>query len=195
MNRKILTTAVPPAVVAAALAASALSAAGPAAAASVAAASVAGSANTAASTAAVTARFTFGWPALRQGSRGEAVVALQYLLTARGFSTAGVNGIFGPHTRAAVMRFQASKKLSVDGIVGNQTWPAVLVTISRGDTGASVRALQSELTANGIRVTVDGIFGPRTLAAVHQFEARYRLAGALGVIGPATWNALISHGK
>jgi putative serine protease PepD len=73
--------------------------------------------------------------------------------------------------------------------------PAVLVTISRGDTGDSVRALQSELTANGIRVTVDGIFGPQTLTAVHRFEARYRLAGALGVIGPATWNALISHGK
>ena len=190
MNRKILTTAVAPAVLAAALAASALSAAGPAA-----AASVAGSANTAASTAAVTASFTFAWPVLREGSRGQAVVALQYLLTARGFGTAGVDGIFGPHTRAAVMRFQASKKLSVDGVVGNQTWPAVLVTISRGDTGGSVRALQSELTANGIRVTVDGIFGPRTLAAVHQFEARYRLAGALGVIGPATWNALISHGK
>jgi len=76
-----------------------------------------------------------------------------------------------------------------------KTAPAVLVTISRGDTGDSVRALQSELTANGIRVTVDGIFGPQTLTAVHRFEARYRFAGALGVIGPATWNALISHGK
>jgi peptidoglycan hydrolase-like protein with peptidoglycan-binding domain len=194
MTRKILTTAVAPAVLAAALAAalaaSAFSAARPAA-----AASVAGSANTDASTAAVTASFTFAWPALREGSRGEAVVALQYLLTARGFSTAGVDGIFGPRTRAAVMRFQAFKKLSVDGMVGNQTWPAVLVTISRGNTGDSVRALQSELTANGIRVTVDGIFGPQTLTAVHQFEARYRLAGALGVVGPATWNALISHGK
>jgi len=190
MNRKILTTAVAPAMLAAALAASALSAAEPAA-----AASVAGSVDTAAGTAAVTSSFTFAWPALREGSRGAAVVALQYLLTARGFSTAGVDGIFGPRTRAAVMRFQAAKKLSVDGVVGNQTWLAVLVTISRGDTGLSVRALQSELTANGIRVTVDGIFGPQTLAAVHQFEARYRLAGALGVVGPPTWNALVSHGK
>jgi peptidoglycan hydrolase-like protein with peptidoglycan-binding domain len=189
MNRKILTTAAAPAVLAAALAASAWSAAEPAT------ASVAGSASTAASTAAATVRFTFAWPALREGSRGEAVVALQYLLTARGFSTAGVDGIFGPRTRAAVMRFQAAKKLSVDGIVGSQTWPAVLVTISRGDTGDSVRALQRELTANGIRVTVDGIFGSQTLTAVHQFEARFRLAGALGVIGPATWNALVSHGK
>jgi peptidoglycan hydrolase-like protein with peptidoglycan-binding domain len=190
MTRKILVTAAAPAVLAAALAASALSAAEPAA-----AASVAGSANIAASTTAATTSFTFAWPVLRQGSRGEAVVALQYLLTARGFSTGGVDGIFGPRTRTAVMRFQAAGKLSVDGVVGNQTWPAVLVTVTPGNTGRGVRALQSELNANGIRVAVDGIYGPQTLTAVHMFESRYRLAGANGVIGPPTWNALISHGK
>jgi peptidoglycan hydrolase-like protein with peptidoglycan-binding domain len=187
MTRKILAAVAAPAMLAATLAASVLSTAAPAAAAPVAA-------NRPVSVAA-TASFTFAWPVIREGSRGEAVVALQYLLTARGFNPEGVDGIFGPHTRAALMRFQASKKLSVDGVAGNQTWPAVVFEVRPGNTGDGVRAVQSELNANGSHLAVDGIYGPLTRAAAEGFQAKFDLAGALGAIDPATWNALISHGR
>jgi peptidoglycan hydrolase-like protein with peptidoglycan-binding domain len=190
MNRKILAAAAAPIALAAALTASVLATAGPAA-----AAPAAPAANQVVARTAATASFTFAWPILRQGSRGEAVVALQYLLTARGFSPDGVDGIFGPHTRAAVIRFQAAKRLSADGVAGGQTWPALIFQVSPGSTGDGVRAVQSELNANGYHLAVDGRYGPLTLAAVHGFQARYDLAGALGNIDPATWNALISHGR
>jgi peptidoglycan hydrolase-like protein with peptidoglycan-binding domain len=37
-----------------------------------------------------------------------------------------VDGIFGPKTEAAVRGFQQNDNLSVDGIVGRQTWTALL---------------------------------------------------------------------
>lgn len=98
-------------------------------------------------------------------------------------------GVIPP--RATVMRFQASQGLSADGAAGSQTWPALVLAVSPGSTGDGVRAVQSELNANGYHLAVDGVYGPLTLAAVHGFPARYDLAGALGEIDPATWNALM----
>ena len=62
-------------------------------------------------------------PVLRRGSNSEAVGkndASQKL----GFPLA-IDQDFGPATELAVMRFQAGKKLDVDGIVGKNTWDAV----------------------------------------------------------------------
>lgn len=190
MTRKILIAVAAPTALAAALAASVLSTAGPAN-----AAPLRTVAYRAASAPSAANAFTFAWPVLRAGSRGEAVVALQYLLTARGFSTGGVDGIFGPRTRVELIRFQKAHKLSADGVAGAQTWPALIVRIVPGSTGDAVRALQSALNAYfGARLAVDGVYGKQTLAAVHGIEGKYDLGGALGTIDPATWNALVSHG-
>ncbi len=62
-----------------------------------------------------------GTPPLRSGSKGGAVSTLQRVLTARGFSTKGVDGEFGKNTEAAVRAFQARNGLTVDGIVGSGT--------------------------------------------------------------------------
>ncbi|MGI6168996.1 MAG: peptidoglycan-binding protein [Christensenellales bacterium] len=59
-------------------------------------------------------------PLLRQGSRNDAVKALQILIAV------GVDGIFGPKTRHAVVEFQKEQGLSRDGIVGPRTWAALL---------------------------------------------------------------------
>lgn len=63
---------------------------------------------------------------LKNGSKGESVKALQILLNGHGYSCGSVDGSFGPKTVAAVKKFQAAKKLPVDGSVGEQTWTALL---------------------------------------------------------------------
>jgi uncharacterized protein (TIGR02594 family) len=67
-------------------------------------------------------------PTLRQGSRGSAVIDLQRRLAAAGFSTGAADGVFGPLTDTAVRSFQRAHGLGIDGIVGPQTWGALLGT-------------------------------------------------------------------
>jgi hypothetical protein len=66
-------------------------------------------------------------PLLRIGSTGPDVARLQEALYLAGEDpgAAGADGIFGPDTRAAVIRFQQDRGLLVDGIVGPQTWGAL----------------------------------------------------------------------
>ncbi len=58
---------------------------------------------------------------LRFGSRGSEVSKLQQTLNNKGFWSGPVDGVFGPLTEKAVIRFQVSNKIIVDGIVGKQT--------------------------------------------------------------------------
>jgi hypothetical protein len=61
-------------------------------------------------------------PVLRRGSSGESVRCLQETLNNWGGAKLTVDGVFGPVTEAAVIRFQKAHGLVVDGVVGNQTW-------------------------------------------------------------------------
>lgn len=65
-------------------------------------------------------------PLLAQGSRGETVRLAQAALTGLGYGAGGADGIFGANTAAAVKRFQAAHALAADGIVGRDTWHALL---------------------------------------------------------------------
>lgn len=60
-------------------------------------------------------------PMLRSGSEGEEVWKLQERLQELGYYTGGVDGQFGPGTKAAVQAFQRQHGLGADGIVGSQT--------------------------------------------------------------------------
>jgi len=66
-------------------------------------------------------------PTVKKGSRGPYVAYCQNLLNARlsGLMPLWVDGIFGPKTDARVRRYQTTKRLVVDGIVGPMTWGAL----------------------------------------------------------------------
>lgn len=65
---------------------------------------------------------------LKKGHKGKQVEALQALLIAKGFKcgATGVDGEFGKNTEAAVKKYQDSNGLAVDGVVGVNTWSALL---------------------------------------------------------------------
>ena len=70
---------------------------------------------------------------LRQGSRGQDVITLQYLLDViseyySGIPSPGQDGIFGNDTREAVIAFQRQMGLAADGIVGPATWNSLYRT-------------------------------------------------------------------
>lgn len=63
-----------------------------------------------------------GFPLLRRGSISNYVLIAQDDLNTLGFSTGGLDGIFGSATYNAVSSYQSSRGLAVDGIVGCNTW-------------------------------------------------------------------------
>jgi len=69
-------------------------------------------------------------PILKEGSSGEVVRSLQTLLTNGasewGTTPQGIDGDFGPHTKASVKAFQIWGGVAADGIVGDQTWSVSL---------------------------------------------------------------------
>jgi len=62
---------------------------------------------------------------VRYGSTGADVAALQTILNSNGYNCGKVDGDFGVKTLGAVKKYQKAKGLTVDGIVGPQTWSAL----------------------------------------------------------------------
>lgn len=155
-----------------------------------------------------------GQPVLRQGSNGHQVRSLQTLLNAHGIRVS-VDGSFSARTRQALMTFQRSVGIVVDGIAGrgtasrlNSSAPvtsprprvrpdreaaapgsAAQVTgdpeLSFNSRGAIVSALQTLLNSRGADVTVDGVFGAGTRRAVVAFQRSNGLQRD-GVVGAGT---------
>ncbi|GAB3085144.1 peptidoglycan-binding domain-containing protein [Pedococcus soli] len=141
------------------------------------------------------------WPLVRKGDQDHPVRTLQDLLRQSGHAVS-VDGNFGSLTDQAVRAFQQAKHLTVDGIVGPLTWAALIVTVRRGSTGDAVRGVQEEFQFRNLSgdpskgLAVDGNFGPKTEAAVRGFQqalhADIPSVVVDGVVGPMTWQALVS---
>jgi N-acetyl-anhydromuramyl-L-alanine amidase AmpD len=69
---------------------------------------------------------TASLPTLQRDASGQAVRNLQALLLVHGSDPHGIDGSFGPGTDAAVRAFQQGAGLGVDGVVGQETWTALL---------------------------------------------------------------------
>lgn len=122
---------------------------------------------------------------VKRGDRGEEVKKIQKAL-----GGLAVDGIFGPATEARVKAFQRAMGIAADGIVGPVTrkylfpaYPGVL--LKRGSRGTWVKRVQWQLGG----LAVDGIFGPKTEAAVKAFQKKAGIA-VDGIVGPVTWKKL-----
>lgn len=108
-----------------------------------------------------------------------------------------VDGYFGPSTHDATLNFQRFFGLAADGIVGPKTLGVMAFTkseyykkqnapiarpvdptIKRGTTGEQVKTVQKI-----VGVTADGVFGPKTEAAVKTYQQK------LGVPQTGVWDA------
>jgi peptidoglycan hydrolase-like protein with peptidoglycan-binding domain len=65
-------------------------------------------------------------------------------------------------------------------------------SLGSGARGDLVVWAQEHLVSAGERITIDGAFGPNTKAAVEAFQRAHGLP-AIGLIGPATWGALLRY--
>ena len=63
--------------------------------------------------------------------------------------------------------------------------------IGYGSSGNDVKTLQELLNSNGYQLEVDGKFGPKTQAAVKDYQQKNNLA-VDGIVGKNTWGALTS---
>ncbi|MEU4390288.1 penicillin-insensitive murein endopeptidase [Kribbella sp. NPDC023855] len=132
------------------------------------------------------------FPTQSSGNRGADVLAIQYLLQHNGQSVS-TDGVFGAGTVTAAKAFQTAKGLGADGIVGPQTWGALVPTIRSGDNNAAVKALQVELNAKRrLSLPVDGVFSTAVRDAVVAFQSHAGI-GADGIVGPVTWRNLAWH--
>ena len=143
---------------------------------------------------------------LKEGSKGPEVTDLQYILKFRGgkgeFDPGSVDGIFGAKTKAMVIKFQKSKDLSADGIVGQKTWQTIDFPwpgtigefLKEGSKGEPVKKLQQALKNKGFDPgSTDGVFGTKTKATVikYQTAGKDRSTNIEGVVGPLLWGGLI----
>jgi len=143
-------------------------------------------------------------PALfRRGDCGPAVVEIRSRLATLGLLEADPgNDEFDADLDRAVRAFQQQRGLSVDGIVGVNTYRTLeearwrlgdrLLTFVAGNllAGDDVHALQQRLLGLGFKVgKIDGRFGHRTEQAVRDFQRNIGVP-ADGTCGPATLKAL-----
>lgn len=80
-----------------------------------------------------------GYPTLKRGSVSNYVCIAQDNLNTLGFRTNGLDGIFGAATERAVKNYQQSRSLTVDGIVGCNTWRSLQeAVVGTGATNTTI---------------------------------------------------------
>lgn len=110
-----------------------------------------------------------GRAVIKFGSRGAFVMDLQDQLKRLNYPVGQLDGIFGKHTRSAVLAFQADHNLTTDGVVGTKTWNAL--------EKASPRALRTVDEATLRKA------GSKTIAQADQGEKEAKVAGsAIGTL-------------
>ena len=146
---------------------------------------------------------------LQRGDRGNNVTELQTRLQQLGYSTGGIDGIFGGMTEAAVQQLQRSAQLPSDGKFGQQELAALgsmrpisgvptppsdtvisLGTIAPGTENSDVTRLQQRLKDSGyFQGETTAYYGSKTQTSVSSFQ-RDRGLSITGVADSQTLQAL-----
>lgn len=159
---------------------------------------------------------------LREGSTGTGVRVLQYILSMLSaydpiFDAVAIDGIFGPNTRQAVETYQRIAGLSVDGVVGEDTWNSLKLAYSKlsevftptiplfplqpnqnlvlGSESAAVQQVQvwlNQLSTVYPEITAQpetGYLGQNTRMNVMAFQELFGIP-VTGAVNAATWNLL-----
>lgn len=161
---------------------------------------------------------------LTEGMSGDYIKTLQYYLDVVAYfypqiPDITVDGYFGEKTKEAVMAFQNLQGLTVDGIVGRDTWRSltnayntVLKTIppeyqtetsliypgyilSEGLENDDVKRLQTLLQSISAvnpsipNVQINGVYDPTTAAAVSALQEFFGIP-VTGTVGAATWRLI-----
>ncbi|HHV71436.1 MAG TPA: spore cortex-lytic enzyme, partial [Clostridia bacterium] len=89
---------------------------------------------------------------LKVGTRGEDVAEVQKMLASLGVDVGPIDGIFGPKTKQAVIVFQKYNNLKVDGMVGQQTYSALLLHTGKS-TSSNRTAASTTVSRGGSRIS------------------------------------------
>jgi N-acetylmuramoyl-L-alanine amidase len=150
---------------------------------------------------------------IRRGDRGPAAAEIRSALLVLGLldNAAGHadpdSDLFDAACELGLREFQQARGLTADGVVGPETWRALVAARWRlGDrvltwspvdpmVGDDVHSLQERLLEMGYDVTrADGVFGPRTAAALSAFQREVGVRPD-GTFGPVTMRALHQLGR
>ncbi|MBP3493375.1 MAG: peptidoglycan-binding protein [Oscillospiraceae bacterium] len=167
--------------------------------------------------------------ALRPGDSGEQVRQIQYYLSVLAYfdeelPLPGQSGVYDAATEATVRAFQRQQGLTEDGIVGRETWNAIIRDYARlrtsippeagvsadeiypgrvltpGQTGRDVEVLQRFLVQAAQNVPEiplieeTGVYDAQTEAAIRTVQGLEGITQT-GVTGALTWDAVVSLAK
>jgi peptidoglycan hydrolase-like protein with peptidoglycan-binding domain len=136
-------------------------------------------------------------PQLQLGSKGQAVLELEQLLTKLQVYRQPAKGIFDKTVEFSVKLFQYRVFLRSDGIVGALTWQALyteapvnMPVLRFGSSGAEVSTVQEVLKiSKHYNGEIDGDFGTLTEKAVRAFQKSFGIK-VDGIVRQETWTAL-----
>ncbi|MBC8016455.1 MAG: C40 family peptidase [Sporomusaceae bacterium] len=98
--------------------------------------------------------------AYHQGDQGQDIVGIQTQLNELGYNVGSADGDFGAATAAAVGKFQRDRGLEADGVIGMETYRAIMgreIAVSRDSSSTLTRRIvQASLRYQGVPYVFGG---------------------------------------
>ncbi|MGB3204174.1 MAG: peptidoglycan-binding protein, partial [Crinalium sp.] len=149
--------------------------------------------------------------ALKVGSRGSQVTAIQQSLRLLGYNNVYATGYYDQQTKAAVSQFQRSQRLKADGIVGSRTQSALFQRVAQvqfrpqsqnfvpgnrnvlppppANRNSDIVLLQERLRNSGFYYgAINGVLNSETQQALQRFQQYYGLNVGNSIVQPIAQN-------